>query len=172
MRVPEKSIRTIRVFTIFLLLAVSASASLAQQQKQAALGEGWIAYGSDPGGSRYSSASQISRENVAQLKVAWTFHTGASQLQTNLIRKAAFESTPILFDNKLFLTSPYDKVFALDPATGEKIWEFDPHVDLTRNYSEVTSRGVSAWRDAKAKPRRTLRSANFSRHSRRAAHRP
>ena len=152
MRVPEKSIRTIRVFTIFLLLAVSASASLAQQQKQAALGEGWIAYGSDPGGSRYSSASQISRENVAQLKVAWTFHTGASQLQTNLIRKAAFESTPILFDNKLFLTSPYDKVFALDPATGERIWEFDPHVDLTRNYSEVTSRGVSAWRDAKAKP--------------------
>src|SRR6266436_1823249 len=152
MRVPEKSIRTIRVFTIFLLLAVSASASLAQQQKQAALGEGWIAYGGDPGGSRYSSASQISRENVAQLKVAWTFHTGASQLQTNLIRKAAFESTPILFDNKLFLTSPYDKVFALDPATGEKIWEFDPHVDLTRNYSEVTSRGVSAWRDAKAKP--------------------
>jgi quinoprotein glucose dehydrogenase len=152
MRVPEKSISTIRVFTIFLLLAVSASASLAQQQKQSALGEGWIAYGGDPGGSRYSSASQISRENVAQLKVAWTFHTGASQLQTNLIRKAAFESTPILFDNKLFLTSPYDKVLALDPATGEKIWEFDPHVDLTRNYSEVTSRGVSAWRDAKAKP--------------------
>jgi quinoprotein glucose dehydrogenase len=155
MRVPEKSIGTIRVFTIFLLLAVSASTSPAQQQKQSAIGaigEGWIAYGGDPGGSRYSGASQISRENVAQLKVAWTFHTGVSQLQTNLIRKAAFESTPILFDNKLFLTSPYDKVFALDPATGEKVWEFDPHVDLARNYSEVTSRGVSAWRDAKAKP--------------------
>src|SRR5258707_13365449 len=136
MRVPEKSIRTMRVFTIFLLLAVSASASLAQRQKQSALGEGWIAYGSDPGGSRYSSASQISPENVVQLKVAWTFHTGASQLQTNLIRKAAFESTPILFDNKLFLTSPYDKVFALDPATVVNIWDFDPHVDLPRNYSE------------------------------------
>src|SRR4029077_7703422 len=49
-------------------------------------------------------------------------------------------------------TSPYDQVFALDPATGEKIWDFDAHVNLTRNYSEVTSRGVSAWRDAKAKP--------------------
>ena len=109
--------------------------------------EGWNSYGGDPGGSRYSSARQISRENVAQLKVAWTFHTGAWQLDTKLVRKAAFESTPILFDNKLFLTSPYDKVFALDPATGEKIWEFDPHVDLSRNYSEVTSRGVSAWRD-------------------------
>ncbi len=152
MRVAEKSISAIRVFTIFLLLSVSAPTSTAQQQKQSALGEGWIAYGGDPGGSRYSSAAQVSRENVAQLKVAWTFHTGASQLQTNLTRKAAFESTPILFDDKLLLTSPYGKVFALDPATGEKIWEFDPHVDLTRNYSEVTSRGVSAWRDAKARP--------------------
>src|SRR6266478_1170738 len=152
MRVAEKSISAIRVFTIFLLLSVSAPTSPAQQQKQSALAAGWIAYGGDPGGSRYSSAAQVSRENVAQLKVAWTFHTGASQLQTNLLRKAACQSTPLHFDNKLFLTSPYDKVFALDPATGEKIWDFDPHVDLTRNYSEVASRGVSAWRDSKAKP--------------------
>jgi quinoprotein glucose dehydrogenase len=114
--------------------------------------EGWDFYGGDSGGSRYSTAAQVSRENVAQLKVVWTFHTGATQLETRLIRKAAFESTPILFDNKLFLTSPYDKVFAIDPATGEKIWEFDPRVDLSRNYSEVTSRGVSSWHDAQAKP--------------------
>jgi quinoprotein glucose dehydrogenase len=146
----EKNASAIRVCTIFFLLC--ASTSQAQQQKPDYDSGGWNSYGGDPGGSRYSSASQITRENVAQLKVAWTFHTGASQTQTNLIRKAAFESTPILFENKLFLTSPYDKVFALEPATGEKIWEFDPHVDLTRNYSEVTSRGVSSWRDAKAKP--------------------
>jgi quinoprotein glucose dehydrogenase len=150
MRALEKNVSAIRVWTIFFLLC--ASTSQAQQQKPDYDSGNWNSYGGDPGGSRYSSASQITRENVAQLKVAWTFHTGASQIQTNLIRKAAFESTPILFENKLFLTSPYDKVFALDPATGEKIWEFDPHVDLTRNYSEVTSRGVSSWRDAKAKP--------------------
>jgi len=152
----KKSIHTIRVFAILLLLPFSSSLTLAQQpvaasELPAAASDGWNSYGGDPGGSRYSSASQISRENVAQVKVAWTFHTGALQLETRLIRKAAFESTPILFDNKLFLTSPYDKVFALDPATGEKIWDFDPHVDLTRNYSEVTSRGVSPWRDRKAK---------------------
>src|SRR6266481_1103663 len=150
MRSTKKITHTIRDFSILFLLLFSSSLAIAQQP--AAASDGWNSYGGDPGGSRYSSASQISRENVAQLKVAWTFHTGASQLETKLIRKAAFESTPILFDNKLFLTSPYDKVFALDPATGEKIWDFDPHVDLTRNYSEVASRGVSAWRDAKAKP--------------------
>jgi len=153
----KKNIHAIRAFSILFLLLFSSSHARAQQpaaasEPPAATNDGWNSYGGDPGGSRYSTASQISRENVAQLKVAWTFHTDASQLETRLIRKAAFESTLILFDNKLFLTSPYDKVFALDPATGEKIWEFDPHVDLTRNYSEVTSRGVSAWRDAKAKP--------------------
>jgi quinoprotein glucose dehydrogenase len=165
MYLSEKTIHATRVFAVFFPLLFCCSLSVAQQPPgaieerpvptatpPAQPADAWTAYGRDPGGSRYSSATQISRENVAQLKVAWTFHTGASQLATNLIRKAAFESTPILFDNKLFLTSPYDKVFALDPATGEKIWEFDPHVDLTRNYSEVTSRGVSAWRDSKAQP--------------------
>ncbi len=125
MHATKKNIHAIRVFSILFLVLFSSSCALAQQP--ATTSDGWNSYGGDPGGLRYSTASQISRENVAQLKVAWTFHTGASQLETRLIRKAAFESTPILFDNKLFLTSPYDKVFALDPATGEKIWDFDPH---------------------------------------------
>src|SRR5437879_1601037 len=148
----QKNTQTARFINLLFVLLVCAATSLAQQKEQASVGEGWSSYGSDPGGTRYSSASQITRENVGQLKVAWMFHTGSSQLETKLIRKAAFEATPILFDNKLFFTTPYDMVFALDAATGEKIWEFDPHVDLTRNYSEVTSRGVSAWRDSKAKP--------------------
>src|SRR5206468_9507518 len=126
--------------------------SPAQEPGPAAASDGWGAYGGDPGGLRFSSASQITRQNVSQLKTVWAFHTGALQQETKLIRKAAFETTPILFENKLFLTTPYDQVFTLDPSTGEKLWEFDPQVDLTRNYSEVTSRGVSAWRDSKAKP--------------------
>jgi len=153
----------IRPFAISCVLLFCTALGIGQQQKQPAAtppdasgalapsGEGWSFYGGDPGGSRYSSASQISRENVVQLKVAWTFHTNALQQQTNLIRKAAFEATPILVDDKLFLTTPYDQVFALNPTTGEKLWDFDPHVDLTKNYSEVTSRGVSAWRDSGAK---------------------
>jgi len=152
MRATQKNGTAIRSFTGFLLLFFCALLSPAQEQGPAAASDGWGAYGGDPGGLRFSSASQIARKNVSQLKAVWTFHTGALQQETKLIRKAAFETTPILFENKLFLTTPYDKVFALDPGTGEKLWEFDPHVDLTRNYSEVTSRGVSAWRDSKAKP--------------------
>ena len=35
----------------------------------------WPNYGNDPGGTRYSPLSQINRDNVSQLKIAWTFHT-------------------------------------------------------------------------------------------------
>jgi quinoprotein glucose dehydrogenase len=154
-RMMKNNGNAIRVLTALFLLSFCVPLSPAQEQKRSATdatGKGWGAYGGDPGGMRFSSASQIARKNVSQLKAVWTFHTGALQQETKLIRKAAFEATPILFENKLFLTTPYDKVFALDPSTGDKLWEFDPQVDLTRNYSEVTSRGVSAWRDSKAKP--------------------
>jgi quinoprotein glucose dehydrogenase len=113
---------------------------------------GWPNYGNDAGGARYSTAAQINRDNVAQLQVAWTYRTGALDVQTELNHKAAFENTPILVDGRLFVSTPYDHVIALDPASGKKIWEFDPKLDLTHGYSEVTSRGVSAWRDASAKP--------------------
>jgi quinoprotein glucose dehydrogenase len=112
---------------------------------------GWPTYGNDAGGTRYSTAAQIDRSNVSRLKVAWTYRTGALDQSKRLIHKAAFEATPILVGGKLFLSTPYSHVIALNPETGEKIWEYDPGVSLERNYSDATSRGVSAWHDGKAK---------------------
>src|SRR2546429_7324270 len=68
-----------------------------------------------------------------------------------LDKKAAFEATPILVDGKLFLSTPYDHVIALNPETGAKIWEFAPTLELPYGASEVTARGVSAWREKSAK---------------------
>src|SRR5438105_7384995 len=118
MHAMRKTADTVRVFIICFVVLSCAAISVIPQQKNASVtgtsAEGWSSYGGDAGGMRFSSASQIARDNVAQLKVAWEFHTGASQKETNLIRKAAFEATPILFENKLFLTSPYNQVFALN----------------------------------------------------------
>ena len=111
----------------------------------------WPTYGNDAGGTRYSPAAQINRGNVDKLTVAWTYRTAANEKPTKLIRKAAFEATPIVIEGKLFLSTPYNRVIALDPGTGAKLWEYDPGVNLERNYSEVSSRGVSAWIDATAK---------------------
>jgi len=112
---------------------------------------GWTHYGSDAGGTRYSASRQIDRTNVARLQLAWSYRTGGMERETALKRKAAFESTPILVENRLYLTTPYNHVVALDPRTGTRLWEYDPQLNLSQNYSEVTSRGVSAWRDSKAK---------------------
>ncbi|MFI4946653.1 MAG: hypothetical protein ACHP85_25465, partial [Burkholderiales bacterium] len=50
---------------------------------------GWTHYGADAGGTRYSAARQIDRTNVARLKLAWTYRTGAMERETRLKRKAA-----------------------------------------------------------------------------------
>jgi len=105
----------------------------------------WPAYGRDAGGSRYSPLKQINRDNVKNLKVAWTYRTGAEEVNSVAKKNAAFESTPILVDGLLYLTTPYSRVIALDPATGAEKWTFDPQVALDRWFSELTSRGVSAW---------------------------
>jgi quinoprotein glucose dehydrogenase len=110
----------------------------------------WSAYGGDAGGTRYSHLKQIAPENVAQLKAVWTYHTGALKPETGLNEKAAFEATPILVEGTLYLSTPFNRVIALDPGTGAEKWTYDPKVSRSRDYSEVTSRGVAAWSDSKA----------------------
>ena len=114
----------------------------------------WRAYGRDPGGTRYSPASQITRENVAQLHQAWEYHTGALTPATHNNEKAAFEATPILVDGTLYLSTPYDQVIALDPVSGRERWKFDPEIKRDENYSEVSSRGVATWLDPATHRRR------------------
>jgi quinoprotein glucose dehydrogenase len=108
----------------------------------------WSYYGQDPGGKRYSALHQINDQNVSKLTLAWTFRTGelATYAGTGAEGKAAFEATPILIGRTLYFSTPSDRVFAIDATTGQQRWVYDPHVDLHADYSEMSSRGVSAWR--------------------------
>src|SRR5690242_20446971 len=105
-----------RLALVVLLAAPStaiAQSDSASSRLPPAAGVGWPSYGGDPGGTRYSPAAQINRENVGRLRPAWTYRTGALHEKTDMVRKAAFESTPILVENRLLLTTPYDHVIAL-----------------------------------------------------------
>jgi quinoprotein glucose dehydrogenase len=145
----ENFIRTTR--RVWFAVVMAGLQCAVRAQAPGAVDAGWANYGGDAGGARYSAAAQITRENVAKLKVAWTYRTGALDLKTDLNEKAAFEATPILVEGRLYFSTPYDHVIALDAKSGAKVWEFYPKLDLMHGYSEVTSRGVSTWRDAKAK---------------------
>ncbi|MFN0112188.1 MAG: pyrroloquinoline quinone-dependent dehydrogenase [Blastocatellia bacterium] len=134
----------VRKILLLSVLVVFGFLSVADAQKEKSSAD-WPAYGRDAGGSRFAPLDQINRANVSQLKTAWTYRTGAEEVNAAGKHNAAFESTPILVDGTLFLTTPYSRVLALDPATGAEKWTFDPQIALERHYSEMTSRGVSAW---------------------------
>jgi quinoprotein glucose dehydrogenase len=107
----------------------------------------WPAYGNDAGGMRYSSLTQVNNSNVSSLQPAWTYQTGElfTYEGTKAIYQAAFEATPIMIDRTLYFSTPSARVFALDAATGKEKWVYDPAINLRTGYSEITSRGVSAW---------------------------
>jgi quinoprotein glucose dehydrogenase len=108
----------------------------------------WPAYGHDSAGTRFSPLAQINRSNVASLKIAWTFHTGDISDGSGGKKRSALETTPILVDGTLYLTSGFNRVFALDPETGEQRWVYDPKIDLKGNYGDgLINRGVAAWLD-------------------------
>ena len=107
----------------------------------------WPAYGRDGGGARFSPLHQINDKNVSKLKVAWTYQTGELKKYegTRAIEKAAFEATPLMIGQTLYFSTPSCRVFAIDAANGKEKWVFDPQVNLKKDFSEITSRGVSFW---------------------------
>jgi len=109
----------------------------------------WPSYGHDPGGMRYSPLTQINRENVAKLKIAWIFHTGDISDGSGSKKRSGFETTPLVVDDTLYLTTPFNRVIALDPETGKQRWAYDPKIDLNGDYGDgLINRGVSTWLDS------------------------
>jgi quinoprotein glucose dehydrogenase len=134
------------IFAALLALAGCDAAPIAMDGPTA----GWPVYGGDAGGSRHSPLDQITRDNVDQLELAWTFHTGDVLDGTTTKGKSAFEATPILLGDTLYVCSPKDRVFALDPETGTQKWVFDPGLNGEGIWN-FTCRGVAAWQDPGAR---------------------
>jgi quinoprotein glucose dehydrogenase len=110
--------------------------------------DGWPHYGHDAGGMRYSPLAQITRAEVSRLRVAWVFHTGDVSQGGGGRQRSGFETTPIVVDGVLYLTTPFNRVIALDPETGAQRWAFDPHVDLRGDYGDgLINRGLATWLD-------------------------
>lgn len=132
-----------------LLLAAFFVFAAAKISAQSGTDAGWPYYGHDAGGMRYSPLTQINRGNVNKLKVAWVFHTGDIQESSGDIKRSGFETTPILVDGTLYITTPFNRVIALDPATGKQRWAYDPLIDRTLDYGDgLVNRGASTWLDS------------------------
>ena len=92
----------------------------------------WPTYGHDRGGMRYSPLTQITPANVAKLTRAWTYDTGENA--------NSFQVTPLVIGNVMYLSTPAQRIVALDADTGKEIWAHNP---ATKRGG--THRGVSYW---------------------------
>ncbi|WP_151980428.1 membrane-bound PQQ-dependent dehydrogenase, glucose/quinate/shikimate family [Acinetobacter guerrae] len=80
--------------------------------------ENWTAYGRTNAGTRFSPFTLINRDNVKNLQVAWTYHTGDKGPGID-------QNTPLQVDNLLYSCSRNGIIAALDVDTGKSVWKFD-----------------------------------------------
>src|SRR5204862_5969819 len=81
---------------------------------------------------------------------AWVWNTGEDELPQFGTRPGMFQATPLMIDNVLYFSTPYNRVVALDAETGGDIWTYDPktYVDgQPPNGTGYVHRGLAAWRD-------------------------
>jgi quinoprotein glucose dehydrogenase len=155
----HKLARFLLVAAIGILCPGRHSANAQSSNPAGATKNDWAYYGHDAGGARYSPLIQINRENVTKLKVAWTFHTGDISDGSGRPKRSGLETTPILVDGTLYLTTPFNRVFAVNPETGKQLWVYDPMIELAGDYGDgLINRGVATWLDpARAKGKRCRR---------------
>ena len=131
-------------------LAILAACSQPSPQPHGGPIAEWPHYGNDGGGSRFSPLDEVTPENVERLEIAWTYHTGDIShggKDAPARNKSSFQATPLVVDGVLYVVSAFSRVIALDPEAGVELWTFDPHLDLSIDYSEIAARGLSTWLD-------------------------
>jgi quinoprotein glucose dehydrogenase len=103
----------------------------------------WAIYRGDKKANQYAELAQINATNVHTLEPAWEYHTGDPN-------GPSMYSNPIVVDGLMYFTTPKLNAVALDAATGEEVWVFEPSKHNPENKDfRGRSRGVTYWEDAK-----------------------
>ncbi len=101
--------------------------------------DAWLAHGRTRDEQRFSPLTDINRDNVAQLGLAWSIDLGTKRTQ---------ESTPIVVDGVMYFTSTWSRVYAVDAKNGDLLWKYDPEVPgawARRSCCDVVNRGVAVY---------------------------
>ncbi|MDE2743458.1 MAG: PQQ-binding-like beta-propeller repeat protein [Gemmatimonadota bacterium] len=152
--------RAYRALSVLLSLSL-ATAAFADEVD-------WPYYGADQGGTRYTPADQINRDNFDQLRVIWRYRPRDQQIYETAranrsrdrdrgrgrgdrrrggLRFSNNRGTPLAVNGVLYYGSPYNVLSAVDGQSGEELWAFDPESWKAPSTFLGNSRGVSYWTD-------------------------
>ncbi|MDE0620762.1 MAG: PQQ-dependent dehydrogenase, methanol/ethanol family [Bryobacterales bacterium] len=98
--------------------------------------ENWLTYYGTYDSWRYSPLDQINRSNIEQLRPVWAFESGVAD--------GGLQAAPLVVDGTMYVSTAWNRVFALDAATGEQIWRYDyPKPDQIPGIYGTWNRGVA-----------------------------
>jgi len=132
------------------VLAVLVAASFAAAKELPSRQVEWLFYGGDPGGMKYSALTDVNAANVQRLQLAWQWKHWETPLEEYKTAPGFFESTPLMIDGVLYVTTPYNSIAALDAETGRELWRFDGEaykLGQLLSSSGWKLRGTGFWRD-------------------------
>jgi quinoprotein glucose dehydrogenase len=136
-----------RSLVIFaLVVCASLIAAAADPPKQVE----WLYYGGDQGGMKYSALTDINADNLSHLQIAWQWKHWETPMPEYGTVPGFFESTPLMIDGVLYVTTPYNSIAALDAETGKELWRFDGEaykLGQVLSSSGWKLRGTAFWRD-------------------------
>jgi PQQ-dependent dehydrogenase (methanol/ethanol family) len=89
--------------------------------------------------TRFYPNKQINKDNVGKLHPAWIFQTEV---------KESMETSPIVVNGTMFVTTSFSHVYAIDAKTGAELWHFKPKLGLITTYCcGPNNRGVAVADD-------------------------
>ncbi len=100
-----------------------------------------LTYGLGYSGQRYSTLDAINKDNVKSLVPAWSFSFGGE-------KQRGQESQPLIHDGVMYVTGSYSRMWAIDIATGEELWQYDARLpEGILPCCDVVNRGAAIYGD-------------------------
>lgn len=139
-------------FTAALLVLVLAGLTI--DWKPPNLDTEWRNYGNDQASTKYAPLNQIHSGNLDALEIAWRWESIDEPIiaENDWIWTWKYEATPIMVDGLLYTSTSLSQVAAINPISGETVWQFDPgswQIGSPPN-NGFLHRGVSYWDDGQA----------------------
>ena len=110
----------------------------------------WTHYAGTTYGKKYSPLDQITADNVDELEVVWRTPNADLKFRDDpILSRVRYQDTPLMVNGTLYTITGLHQVMALDPATGEQRWLYDPEAYKAGrpNNGGFLARGVGYWTD-------------------------